>query len=126
MLSSESVESDTIWLQAARSAICTLEPVPRYPPSTTYTTFEDVAAAERVVAAARDARRAQLQAEEDAIERAKQELRDAFAAGVEYMTAALCALRQQHNDLDRIDPHLDPWATQAAAFTTFVSACCSI
>ncbi|KAI0045908.1 hypothetical protein FA95DRAFT_1596583 [Auriscalpium vulgare] len=93
------------WLHTARSRIAQREAV-QYPSSNIkpssdikHATLQSIAAADRTLSDAQAAHRARLQAEEDAIERAKQEVRDAYAVDDEAIDAARRALRQEHNSL---------------------------
>ncbi|KAI0039415.1 hypothetical protein FA95DRAFT_1026921, partial [Auriscalpium vulgare] len=90
---------DTIWLNAARYRIPQIEAVHIPSFDFTHATFESAEAAERSLSKMQAAHRARLQAEEDAIEAAKEALRKAYAVDDEAVSAARRALRQKRNSL---------------------------
>ncbi|KAI0051086.1 hypothetical protein FA95DRAFT_1676207 [Auriscalpium vulgare] len=98
-----------IWADTARSRIARLPAIPCVPPSTIYSTFDDLVAAEAALSQAMISGRQRLQADEVAIDRAKQDLRRAYGEREGILEAALLALRRRRNALlpiARIPPEI--------------------
>ncbi|KAI0053128.1 hypothetical protein FA95DRAFT_1601172 [Auriscalpium vulgare] len=97
--SSDDREYDTVWLHTARHIITQIKEVHYPSPNTIHATLESVDLAKRALNAAQAAHRARLEEEEDAIEAAKEDLRDAYAVEDEAMDAVRRALNEQRNSL---------------------------